>query len=98
MIGICERRQKLRSLQRDGLGRLAGLVNRSGFCCSRFTATENACNLDKAVANDLKDSEIPSEALDILRPYCDSDDEANDAVKKWFALWSDYQQERYEAE
>ena len=50
------------------------------------------------MADDLKDGEIPNEALDILRPYCDNDDEAKDAFKKLFALWSDYQQERYEAE
>ena len=50
------------------------------------------------MADDLKDSEIPNEALDILRPYCDSDSEAKDAFRKLFALWSDYQQEKYEAE
>jgi hypothetical protein len=50
------------------------------------------------MTDDLKDREIPNEALDILRPYCDSDDEAKDAFRKLFALWSDYQQEKYEAE
>jgi len=50
------------------------------------------------MADDLKDSEISSEALDILRPYCDNDEEAKDAFRKLFALWSDYQQEKYEAE
>ncbi len=88
----------MRSLQRDGLGRLAGLVNRSGFCCSGFTLDFICINGVDVMADDLKDSEIPNEALDILRPYCDNDDEAKDAFKKLFALWSDYQQEKYEAE
>ena len=95
MIGIYERRQKMRSLQRDGLGRLARLVNRSGFCCSGFTLDFICIN---GVDVMIKDSEIPNEALDILRPYCDSDDEAKEAFKKLFALWSDYQQEKYEPE
>lgn len=84
--------------QRDGLGRLAGLVNRSGYGCSGFALDFICINGVDVMADDLKDSEIPSEALDILRPYCDSDDEAKDAFKKLFALWSDYQQEKYETE
>lgn len=88
----------MRSLQRDGLGRLARLVNRSGFCCSGFTLDFICINGVDVMSDDLKDGEIPNEALDILRPYCDSDDEAKDAFRKLFALWSDYQQEKYETE
>jgi hypothetical protein len=84
--------------QRDGLGRLARLVNRSGYGCSGFTLDFICINGVDVMADDLKDGEIPNEALDILRPYCDSDDEAKDAFRKLFALWSDYQQEKYETE
>jgi hypothetical protein len=77
---------------------LAGLVNRSGFCCSGFALDFICINGVDVMADDLKDSEISSEALDILRPYCDNDEEAKDAFRKLFALWSDYQQEKYEAE
>jgi|TARA_R110002012_G_scaffold167633_1_gene331096 hypothetical protein len=69
-----------------------------GFGCAGFTLDFICINGVDVMTDDLKDREIPNEALDILRPYCDSDDEAKDAFKKLFALWNDYQQEKYETE
>ncbi len=74
------------------------MVDWGGYGCSGFALDFICINGVDVMADDLKDGEIPNEALDILRPYCDSDDEAKDAFRKLFALWNDYQQEKYETE
>lgn len=74
------------------------MVDWSGYGCSGFTLDFICINGVDVMSDDLKDGEIPNEALDILRPYCDSDNEAKEAFRKLFALWSDYQQEKYETE
>ena len=74
------------------------MVDWSGYGCSGFTLDFICINGVDVMSDDLKDGEIPNEALDILRPYCDSDNEAKDAFRKLFALWNDYQQEKYETE